>query len=214
MKKGISFAFISGFVLNGGAFGAVTINWGSFLADEFSLVDNAGVPISSPPFQFEFGYFSGGQPTGIPSTWRSQWQILDVSTYNQPLGFFSSSVVVSGSALGQQAMVWIHNGNVTGGVDGDWAIITSNDWVIPPEEESHRNPVLDFRLSRESDDPDQNFFVADEVIWGQLEDEEGGGENTEDKPGESILQTYIVPEPSGALLIIVGALLGVGRRKR
>ena len=195
---------------------AVTVNWGSFVSEETEFVTSVGSAVTQPPFSFELGFFQNGGPTGEPSTWRSQWQGLDdVQDYNQTVSFFSGTWNDSSNAFtGEQLTIWIHNGNFSANPNTEWAILTSDDWIVPASTDQ-RDEVLDFRVSEDVSNPDQNFFVADEVLVGQLDTTIGLGVNSVDKPSDSIVQTFtFVPEPSGVALLALAMTLGILKRRR
>jgi len=176
------------------------------------LVDSTGNPLTSPPFQFELGYFSGTNPMGMTVTWRNQWTLLDSASLNFDFGYFNSSIILPETLIGEKLYLWVNNGDFSGTEVGEWALLSSPDWIVPSGEGGQKNPVMEFRVSEDSEDPDQNFYPAEQAFFGQVEDTIGRGSNEVDKPGNAILQTYSVPEPSSVVLFLVG--LGFGMRRR
>lgn len=190
---------------------AVTINFGNDFSQRGAYVDSGGTPLTDD-FLFEFGYFPGGNPVGIKETWRSQWINLDAATFNEDAAFFSSTWTDNTDAhQGQQAVIWISNNDFSATESSEWNILTSSDWIIPPDEGQLSTP-LNFLATGDDSEPDS--FAADRVIVGQIDNIIGDGMNSVPLPDTATLQTYFVPEPSGASLLLLACLGGLVTRRR
>ena len=190
---------------------AVTINWGNSISDQRAVVDNAGQAAPSS-FVFELGYFTSGIPTGAPNTWRTQWSVLDTADYNQNFGFFSSSWTNDTNiAAGETASFWISNGDYTATPNSEWAILTSSTWLIPQASDATQLPV-EFRVTDvQSTD---ELKVADTAIFGRLDDLSGQGISSAPPFPTTDIQLFtFVPEPSAAILSLLGGLALLHRKR-
>ncbi len=210
---------------------AATIYWGSAVND--LIYDSFGNTLDDS-FIFELGTFGD---SFIPDDenmhlWLGHWKVLDrvtapaVNGWDSSTGFFSSSVSLLydgtssntgvGSfvfAPGEQAFIWVFNSQAIA-LDSEWALITNDssdgnsadDWVIPPLPLEcgcgGGETSLEWRLSN-----------ATQPDFGGLNDEYGPG-NVSDTPPSFSLQTAILPEPGGVLLLLSAACLFGLRRRR
>ena len=206
--------------------GALGIDWEN---GETSLMfDSVGSSLDDS-FSFELGTFNSGfTPTaGNLSDWGANWHVLDRVTapeangWNSGTGIFSGNMafdtgMVSLSAdanpsyafvTGSQIYLWAYNEQtLTAG--NEWALVTRTAdvdfsfqaWSIPDSSEPINSSLL--------------LSDADTVIYGGVNNIQGPGTyDTGAAPSSFALQTHAIPEPSSALLLSVGLLLAV-RRKR
>jgi hypothetical protein len=208
---------------------ARTINWGNSPDD--TLLTSTGAALDDS-FTFEVGSFGSFLPDQSNlSQWAANWKVFDRATavdgtWNSGASWFSSSADVLAApfpltdgisskapplptftfASGEQGYIWVYNTqNLTPGVS-EWALVTNdqlaNAWAFPSPSD-HGTTPLEWRLINSST-----------VIFGGLNDVQGPGEYT--PPGVNYeLQTHVIPEPSGALMIaLVGVLLRLRRKGR
>lgn len=210
MKKLLQLAafFAFGQVLSA----SVTVNWGNALIDPANNVDSDAVQIDST-YTADFGYFAGGAPTGDFSTWRSQFVLLDTSSYNQAAGFFSGVWnAPNNDHAGQQASIWIHNNDFSATPDTEWGIYTADDWVIDVIDDG-KDFSSEFRISfaPETDE----LLPADTAIFGALPSSTGQGVQNEAFPTGGSFQTFtFVPEPSTVTLLGLSFISLIIQRKR
>ncbi len=207
-----------------------TIYWGSAVNDR--LYDSYGNPLDDS-FIFELGTFGDFVPTDDNlDFWLENWKVLDRVSYvdggwDPDTGFFSSSFSLLhdgtssntgvGSFVfspGEQAYIWAYNSQTLNLETSEWALITNNstdgnsddDWIIPalPLECGcgGGDESLEWRLS-----------TATQPDFGGINDAYGPG-NVSDSPSSFTLQTAILPEPGGVLLLLSAAsFLGLRRRR-
>lgn len=207
---------------------ARTIEWGNSVGD--ILVDSNGVALDDS-YVFELGSFGLFTPTELNmDQWAANWKAFDraeapaAEGWNSAFSYFSSSATLETGGVssespplpaftfqpGEQAFIWIFNVlDIEPGTE--WGLFTNdsldgnagNDWLFPEPGDKTDLP-LEWRL-----------FDAQSVIYGGLHGEQGAGEYAVDPPAYQA-QTHIVPEPSGALLLGLTAivLIHVGRARR
>ena len=205
---------------------ARTIDWGNAVAD--TLVDSAGLSLDDS-FTFELGTFGSFTPTASNiADWASHWKVFDraeapaASGWNSTFSFFNSTatLLVGGQSsesppllpytflAGEQAFIWVYNVLNIDPAQTQWALVTNDssdsnaadDWLMPVPGDKTDLP-LEWRLSG-----------ASAVVFGGLHDQQGPGDYTSN-PGVFDLQTAAVPEPSGAVLLLLGAGF-LSRRRR
>lgn len=205
---------------------AFTIDWGSGVGD--TLVDSHGVALNDS-YVFELGSFGGFTPTGQnQGDWAANWKVFDraqapaASGWNSTFSFFSSSATVLAGGFssespplpsftfsqGEQAYIWVYD-SLTFNLLSEWALITNNsldgssadDWLFPAPGGKTDIP-LEWRVS-----------AATTVIHGGVNDEQGYGSYSVD-PVIFDLQTHIVPEPAGIMLLAAAGFLQLTRRRR
>ena len=190
---------------------AATINFSNEFSGPGELVDSDGQPLTDPEFTVELGFFSSTTPRGLRPTWRSQWTTLETATINSADSFFSGTWTDnSGNFEGRQLSLWINNRDFSGTVASEWSILTSNDWVVLAEM-GQETPVLNFLVAETTNEPDTR--LAEVAIFGEAFDLTGSGERTVERPAGATIQTFFAPEPSSALLTVLGTLTLL-RRKR
>lgn len=216
------------------------IDWGTSAATD-KIITSDGSAITLSEFTIELGGFGGGfVPTAANvDQWVANWQIFDAVTdpdtdTSGPKGTTADGFVTgpggptdarfvgtgfleadqtssSEDANGidtfgpnQQAYVFIRNRDVADEF-AEWLLYTSetgDDWEYPTV--SGGQPAT----------PDSWFVAeADSAIWGGVNGIVGEGEHT-DVSTDFILRTHtFVPEPSSALLFLLGGLSLLRRRR-
>lgn len=206
---------------------ARTIDWGNAVAD--TLVDSAGLSLDDS-FTFELGTFGGFTPTASNiADWASHWKVFDRaeapagSGWNSTFSFFNSTATLLADGqssespplppytflAGEQAFIWVYNVLDIDPAQTQWALVTNDssdsnaadDWLMPVPGGKTDLP-LEWRLSG-----------ASAVVFGGLHDQQGPGDYTSN-PGVFDLQTAAVPEPSGAVLLLLGAGFLLRRRRQ
>lgn len=210
--------------------GAATIYWGSAVNDQ--LYDSYGSALDDS-FTFELGTFGDFVPNDDNlHLWLENWKVLDRVTapassgWDSGSGFFSSSVSllpdgassntgVGGFVFspGEQAYIWVYNSQALE-PDTEWALITNNasdgntddDWLIPAL-------PLDCGCGSGAESLEWRLSTATQPDFGGVNDEYGPG-NVSDTPPSFALQTAILPEPGGVLLLLsAAAFLGLRRQR-
>lgn len=205
---------------------ARTIDWGNGIGD--ILVDSNNVALDSG-FTFELGTFGSFVPTlSNHGDWVANWKVFDravapgANGWNPAAGYFSSSAtLLTGTyssespplpsftfAEGEQAYIWIYDSLAFDYVS-EWALITNNaldgttadDWLMPAVGGKTDMP-LEWRVSD-----------ATVVIYGGVNNTQGDGNYTVD-PGTFAIQTHVVPEPAGMVLVLLGLVAGWFPRRR
>lgn len=205
---------------------SITIDWGGAVFS--TLVDSTGAALDNS-YIFELGSFGSFVPTGENmDQWVSNWKVFDraqapaASGWNSTFSYFSSSATLEAGgvssesppllpytfAANEQAFIFVYN-TLSFDYLSEWALITnngldgtsSNDWRFPlPGDKT--DMTLEWRVSN-----------ASTVIYGGANDVQGAGNYTVD-PGTFDLQTHVVPEPAGTLLIGITGFLALLRRRR
>jgi hypothetical protein len=209
---------------------AATIIWGSAVGD---YIVTSTDTLLDDTYTFEMGTFGSFVPNeNNMDDWLTNWKVFDRATYanggwDPGQGFFSSeaSLLSDGTSSkagsvgayvftpGEQAFIWVFNS--TSMVPGsEWALITNNsldgnpsdNWVIPavPDPCNCGSPpvVVEWRLGNSS-----------LPLFGGVNDDQGPGIYSVDPPAFA-LQTHVIPEPSGSLLILLAAAVVRLRRLR
>lgn len=185
------------------------------------LLQSQGVTALDDAFIFELGGFQTGFiPTvaNLPA-WQVNWKPFDraqapsSSGWNSAISYFNSGATLlpnghSDQGLssdvftgGELAYLWVYNSKSI--VPGsEWALVTNDDsdgiftnnWQFSDPTDPLAFPV-EFQLS-----------TASNPIFGGLNNVQGGGDFTV-PPTTFHLQTHVVPEPTGALLILIAGIL-------
>lgn len=227
MLKNITFHFL---VLAGAGY-AQTVNWGSSYFEP-KLQSDGSTGLNNDNFIFQIGTFAGGvDPTvNAANELAAAWRVLDESVYDETFVSFDSSVNIDANGFsngtnaasgydfrGQKLYIWVYDGNepATDGVTEEchqWALF-SGDWTLPNSATQQDLP-LNYRTSPFSDGG------PPAPIFGGLNDVHApDGGNYTDTGGSFELQTHdicleAIPEPSGALLLLVGVIMTASQRKR
>ena len=189
-------------------------------------------------FTIELGVFDGGftPTTGNTESWVTNWRALDAITANDPdsrdnlVSSGGGNATFSGTDLidstnrslsldaivdndfvfsqGTQTYVFVRNGD-TPEAGTEWLLYTrageNDDWTIPFVSPESHSPADDLTWS---------VTDANTAIWGAINGETiGGGESLAINP-TGLIQTFtFVPEPSSALLVTLGGLALLRRRR-
>lgn len=204
---------------------AQTFNWGgtlSFTPTQDKYFDSSGMALSSgSKYEFAVGYFQGGfSPTASNiSDWHSNWVELGATPLSDgsPWTFGGIGNVVSAASNGQNAYLWIYDGFGELGLSGGQAFLGTGDWILPTFGSITPAPTFD-------------FANMNSVIFGQADTDynpgmglDGGvlvgggtfGSQKADNQFEAQLATIsMVPEPSGALLLLTCGMVFQLRRHR
>jgi len=206
---------------------AVQINWGNQVDSD--LRDSFGNPLDGT-FAIQLGFFDKVLdeqfvPTAVNAAdWSSHWKVFDQAAFNPSSGYFSSSALLradgSSSSLfadtdegldfsNQDAYIWIHN-TETLGTNTEWFLArssTTSVWHIPDKVADccdHRAP-LEWSFS--------DLQSGTTPVFGKQGIIPGSGVYT--TTGTHTLQTFtFVPEPSSSLLLALGGVAVVFRRRR
>ena len=180
-------------------------------------------------FSFELGTFDTGfTPTaGNLSDWGANWNVLDrvtapaASGWDSGASIFSGNMTFDGSLVslssaadpsysfitGSQIYLWAYNSQ-TLAPGNEWALVTRTGDVDFPTE------AWSIPDAAETINTSLTLTAADTVVYGGVNNVQGAGSyDTGAAPSSFALQTHAIPEPSSALLLSVGLLLAV-RRKR
>lgn len=207
---------------------AIQINWGSELDSDFR--DSFGNSLDDA-YAIQLGYFEkvlGEQfvPTSANAAeWSSHWKVFDQAAFDPSTGYFTSSVTLNadGSSssdyadndlglnfLNQDAYIWIHNSE-TPAPDTEWFLGRSSEWRTPEStSDCCDTRVISWSVS--------DFESSDVPVYGKQGDVTGSGSHTNDGP--YTIQTFtfdtpsLVPEPSSSLLLALGGVALVLRRRR
>ena len=208
---------------------ALQLNWGSPGATWVVDSDGDGVDDN---YVFELGAFPLGFDPGEndPSLWFENWMVFDAAIYNPMLGLFTSEVSISNqvtssstmpnvsneSFSGLTAYLWIRDSNEP--IPGsEWLLVRADNWTFPTIGEGCCDTgTLEWSIS--------DLDPGDVPGWGWQNDDnvpsgtEGPGEfsesglNARDIIAPSTTRTpalqtatFLVPEPSSALLLLLGA---------
>ena len=218
------------------------IDWGTSAVTD-KIIASDGTPITLAEFTIELGGFASGFSPSASNVeeWVANWRVFDAVTEGDtdasgPKGTVADGFVtesgptdarfvgtgflqVDGTSSSedangvdtfgpnQQAYVFIRNGDETG-IDAEWLLYTSqsggaDDWIYPSV------------IGGQPDSPDSWFLAeADTAIWGAINGTIEGAGLHSDPSSDFILRTNtFVPEPSSALLLFLGALPFLRRRR-
>ena len=206
---------------------AIQINWGDLVDSD--LRDSYGNSLDAT-YAIQLGFFEevlGQQfvPTvANAADWSSHWKVFDQAAFDPLAGYFASTVMLKADGtssstfadndLGldfsnKNAYVWIHNSE-TPGTTTEWFLGRSaigTDWHIPDKvaECCDNRAPLEWSVS--------DLTPGKVPVFGKQGTDTGGGSYT--VTGNYTLQTFtFVPEPSSALLLALGGVAAVLRRRR
>lgn len=209
---------------------AQTVTWGSSFFQTQVQSDGTS-PFNDTDFTFQIGTFHGSvdPTTADANQLAAAWRVMDESGYNPAFVSFDSSATLDANGYsdglnaepnydfrGEKLYIWVYDGNApaTDNVTEEcyeWALFTG-DWTLPTEA-TQQNLPLEYRTSPSSDGG------PPVPIYGGLNDVHAVDGGTFTDAGTFELQTHevcleAIPEPSGALLLLVGAGMIGSRRKR
>ena len=194
---------------------AATIQWGSSVwGDDFQSDGTSSIDGS---FTFELGTFDAGftPVLGNYDQWLSNWNQLDRVQYNAQNMYFTGEVEFIDTddvaldvqfngntfAPGDRAFIWGYNSQVSGPNTEATLISDPSNWTLPEASTDQSAFPESYRVSN-----------ATTPVVGDLPDgPDGEGEFT-NPDGDLDLQTATVPEPSTALLVLLGAFAFLRRR--
>jgi hypothetical protein len=203
--------------------GAQQLNWGAPIGTQ--LIDSNGDAIDDS-FVFELGAFAlNFDPTEANvGEWLTHWRVFDALTFHPVNGFSTSTLfigngVTSGSPhatdpsfsfAGLDAYMWIRKGSdpVPG---SEWFVGRAIDWEFPlVGGDCCATNIIQWSVS--------DLGPGELPEWGRHYDESGPGHSTFKDPltDEDGMQThtFIIPEPTSALLLLVGCSGFILRRQR
>lgn len=200
---------------------ARTISWRSGIGD--TLIDSTGLSLDDR-FTFELGAFDAGFTPDATNygDWSSRWHAFGQATFEPLFGngwepglqYFTKDTTVLGGQLssespplasyaftaGTQAFLWVYDSKLVAPTS-EWALVSGSTWNFPTSDLLNLTPVL------------WELNSADRTIWGGANDLRGDGLYTA-LPGSFDLQTAVVPEPAGLVLLgCAGWVLGMRRRR-
>ncbi|MEK7951877.1 PEP-CTERM sorting domain-containing protein [Luteolibacter soli] len=195
-----------------------TLDWGNEVFD--NVRDSEGERLTNS-FVFELGAFDVGfKPTqGNVEEWVDHWNVFDRASYNESLGYFASSVQMtadgrsnsswltpgSGSFEGLEAFIFIRNGDLPVPMT-EWLLARASTWIFPLADPNCCPNGLPTQWAVSDID-------GDPPVWGAKDGIQGGGVVT--NPAADGLQTHtFVPEPTAFLLLALGGLASITRRRR
>ncbi len=189
------------------------------------LLMGDGVTSLTSAFKFELGTFRPNlnltefNPSiGNLSEWTTQWKPFSraedpgLSGWNSAISYFnkSANLQLNGQsdqglsadvfAAGEHVYLWVYNAfSITPG--SEWALLTNDSTDLDPN---------DNWLMPDPTEPNWEFVLSNayKPIIGGVHNSQGGGDFTAPLTAFT-LQTHAVPEPSGALLIM---LIGIAWR--
>lgn len=210
---------------------AVTLHWGGAVGD-FMFESDGVTSVDPAEFSFELGLFEDGFTPSLDnaSDWAMNWNVLDEGSYNAMTGYLAGSVNLSadngisdGNAtepastfFGKDAYIWVYNQNTAIDETLEWALLSNptgggsaaTEWTFPDSTEAQTHAgVIDFRIS----DPGVTPVFGSEN-QGPPSSGEGFQEASPSVPYG--LQTATIPEPSSALLVLLGMASLLSNRKR
>lgn len=211
---------------------AQTIDWGSAMFS--SLVDSRGQTLDNS-YVFDLGAFETGfaPVAGNANDWAEHWQTFDRAAYNgvevSPAvddgieGYFTSSVQMLANGhssnpdytnlgmnfQGLDAYLWISNGNVAE-PGTEWLLARAQGWKFPTYENCCEEPSLVPSIQWSVSDMTNHAVTP---VWGNQDGRIGAGIVSVTN-STFTLQTALVPEPTSACLLGLGAFAAVMRRRR
>ena len=194
---------------------AATIQWGGSVWGT-DLQSDGETPLDDS-FDFQIGTFTDGfvPDSSNYSDWEVNWSAIATTTYNETNMFFAGQtqfldentslpdIQFNGQTFveGDQVYLWGYNSKVVAG-GSEWTLVSNGtDWTVPAGTATQQTVPVSFRVSN-----------ADTPVVGDLPGAaDGEGEYTP-IGGDFDIQTASVPEPSTALLVLLGAFALLRRR--
>jgi hypothetical protein len=198
------------------AFGQ-TYNWGSPVFSDLrdskgNLLDNSYV--------FELGAFMSGfvPDADNQGEWEINWQTFDRAAFNPAASYFTGSAAMlpdgtsdspymttgAVSFEGLDAYLWVQDGSDLASSD-ELFLGRVGSWVFNSADPACCGNSLPTEWSLAD-------FSSETPIFGSQTGNDGAGGFT--VSGGFMLQTFSIPEPSSAVLVLVGALIWVRRHRR
>lgn len=195
-----------------------TLEWGS---DTFSkIVDSKGATLDNT-YVFEVGVFASPFTPDETNTasWFANWQAFDRAAYSPTNRYFTSTVQMtddgkSNSAFlsptatsfaGLEAYIWVRNSE-TPSPTTEWFLVKSPSWIFPTATPGCCDNDLPVQWSI------ADLVPSDTPVWGSQKGVDGKGTFTQD--GVYNLQTFTIPEPSAAMMVLLSCTFLLARRKR
>ncbi|QTN31575.1 PEP-CTERM sorting domain-containing protein [Akkermansiaceae bacterium] len=196
-----------------------TIEWGSEVFSQ--IVDSKGAALDNT-YVFEIGVFADTfTPTDANTDdWFANWFAFDRAAYSETNGYFASTAEMTDAGTsespfmtaaapsfeGLEAYVWVRN-SATPSPTTEWFLVKSPAWTFPDATPGCCDNALPVQWSL------ADLTPTNTPVWGSQMGTDGQGEFTSD--GVYELQTYtFVPEPSSALLALLGCAFLLTRRSR
>jgi MYXO-CTERM domain-containing protein len=238
MKPKLTLSLLS--LLFAGGLHAQTVDWGTSVAlnsngpggattTQSFLSDGSDMPAS---MTWDLGYFSGGfvpNQTNF-SMWNDNWVSLQTAFLQPSPDFNLSGHIndVGAAAANQQGYIWAYSDRAAMGVAGTEALlVTASDWIMPTVPNQITFDIADFTGSPDDDNMTVVWGRVDRIIEGAGGVLQGGGIITDpqadsNSPDYSAVTFEVqtatwatpVPEPSSALVALLGIFGLFGRRKR
>jgi len=213
---------------------ASAINWGSEYDSE--LKTSSGVDLDAS-FYMQLGFFTNAfTPTASnTAAWAANWRIFDQAGYytgsshpdysfDPDHGYFARESIwidETGQSLspfaddndglglnftGKEAYLWTYNSKIPG-AGTEWLLARAETWIFPAGHD------LDECCAGLPVEWSVSDLSAVTPVWGGQGTKQGAGEHTDN--GTYTLQTFtVIPEPSTALLAIMGTAFALLRRQR
>ena len=194
---------------------AATIQWGGEVwGDDFQSNGTSSIDDS---FTFELGTFDASFVPSVDNynEWLTNWNQLDSVQYNAQNMFFTGEVDFIDAdpvaldvqfngqtfAPGDRAFIWGYNSQ-TASPNTEAILITGDDGYLLPESSTDQSALpVSLRVSNSTT-----------PVVGDLPAGPDGEGDFTNPGGDFDLQTATVPEPSSALLLLLGAALLFRRR--
>ena len=194
---------------------AATIQWGGEVwGDDFQSNGTSSIDDS---FTFELGTFDASFVPSVDNynEWLTNWNQLDSVQYNAQNMFFTGEVEFIDAdpvaldvqfngqtfAPGDRAFIWGYNSQ-TASPNTEAILITGDDGYLLPESSTDQSALpVSLRVSNSTT-----------PVVGDLPAGPDGEGDFTNPGGDFDLQTATVPEPSSALLLLLGAALLFRRR--
>jgi hypothetical protein len=209
---------------------AISVSWGSeYLSD---LRDSYGNPLDET-FKMQLGFFESTFTPDASNTsqWASHWHVFDQASSNDPAnsfdpltGYFTrESIAIDSNGqstspyadlglnfTGKEAYLWTYN-NKTPGAGSEWLLARASDWVFPT---GAATGCCDSELPLQWSVSDFSSGTPVVPIWGGQGEQRGAGSYTVTDNSYTLQTFTVVPEPSTALLTILGTAFALLRRRR
>ncbi|MBL9133788.1 MAG: hypothetical protein JNG86_21435 [Verrucomicrobiaceae bacterium] len=221
-------ACLVGVVVAGGLGSSVsqagTINFYNQPGDVLLMAD--GVTALDDNFVFELGAFAAGFTPSMANIteWTTNWKPFaraeapSISGWNSAISYFNKSgfFQLNGQsdqglsadvfAAGELAYLWVYN---------DFSITPGSEWALVTNDSSDFDPGDDWLFPDPTEVFPWEFPLSTGVnpVMGGLHNVQGGGDFAAPLAAFT-LQTHVVPEPAGALLIMLAGVVWRFHRAR